>query len=187
MQENKIQESKDFINSLIRNRAQKRKKSLLYWNDNKDTLNEKRRAERNDKNSKIYKKDKEYKLNNKEYLSKKALEYEKKRKLIDPQYKMVKTLRSRLNSFLKNSKIIKNKKTLDYIGCTQQELKIYLENLFIEGMSWENHGEWHIDHKYPLSKFDLTKEDEIYKAMHYTNLQPLWASENIKKSNKINI
>lgn len=51
-------------------------------------------------------------------------------------------------------------------------------------MSWENYPEWHIDHIFPISKVDLTIEENIYKVMHYSNLQPLWAKENQKKYNK---
>ena len=81
--------------------------------------------------------------------------------------------------------IVKNNKTFDIVGCTPQYLKEYLENKFTEGMSWVNHSQygWHIDHIIPLSS--AKTEDELYKLCHYTNLQPLWAEDNLKKSNKI--
>lgn len=61
----------------------------------------------------------------------------------------------------------------------------HLESLFKPGMSWENHGEWHIDHILPLASFDLTDEQQAAKACHYTNLQPLWASENMSKGARV--
>lgn len=70
------------------------------------------------------------------------------------------------------------------LGCTIQEFKIYLENKFKEGMSWKNRSDWHIDHIKPCASFDLSKEEEQKKCFHYTNLQPLWARENILKKDK---
>lgn len=76
---------------------------------------------------------------------------------------------------------------VDNIGCTIPELKIYLENKFISGMTWKNYGltGWHVDHIIPMSSFNLINKKQLLKAIHYTNLQPLWALDNIKKSNKI--
>ena len=74
---------------------------------------------------------------------------------------------------------------MELVGCTIEELKIYLEKQFKEGMTWENRGiVWHIDHIKPISKFDLTNEEEQKKCFHYTNLQPLFAIDNLRKSNK---
>jgi hypothetical protein len=81
---------------------------------------------------------------------------------------------------------IKSDRTINYIGCTVSELKAHIEAQFKPGMTWENHGkEWHIDHIMPLAKFDLTNQDHIRLAMRYTNLQPLWADDNLAKSDAI--
>ena len=72
------------------------------------------------------------------------------------------------------------------LGCSINFLKQYLESLFQPGMSWDNYGRngWHIDHKKPLSKFNLSDREDLLRACHYTNLQPLWATDNIKKGNR---
>lgn len=70
------------------------------------------------------------------------------------------------------------------LGCTAEELKIYLESKFQGGMSWENRTLWHIDHIIPLSSFNLNDKEEFKKACHYSNLQPLWAEDNLKKGNR---
>ena len=70
------------------------------------------------------------------------------------------------------------------LGCTLGELKTYLEEKFEVGMTWENHGEWHIDHKRPLCTFDLSNREDFLKACHYTNLQPLWRKDNLEKGKK---
>ena len=73
----------------------------------------------------------------------------------------------------------------EYIGCSPGFLRNHLESLFQPGMTWENHGEWHVDHIIPLSWFPLREDPSlIFVASHWTNLQPLWAAENLRKSNK---
>ena len=110
--------------------------------------------------------------------------YEKNRKETDPEYKLIKTLRSRLNNVLNRRNIEKGFSTKQLTGCELPFLKGYLEAKFTEGMTWENHGEWHIDHIKPCCSFDLKEEEEQKKCFHYTNLQPLWASDNLSKGGK---
>lgn len=83
----------------------------------------------------------------------------------------------------------KSDSTLSLTGCTIQELKAHLESLFKPGMTWQNHSRsgWHIDHIIPCASFNLSDPDEQKKCFHYTNLQPLWAEENLRKSNKITL
>ena len=102
----------------------------------------------------------------------------------DPQYRLTKNLRTRLYLVLKRNHVIKSNKTIEYLGCSKEYLKSYLQSKFTEGMSWENYGKWHIDHIRPISTYDLTKEENIYEASNYTNLQPLWAKDNLSKSKK---
>ena len=70
------------------------------------------------------------------------------------------------------------------VGCTIEELKRHLQNQFDNKMSWQNYGSWHIDHKKAVSKFDLTKPKEQEKCFNYKNLQPLWGTDNLRKSNR---
>jgi hypothetical protein len=71
------------------------------------------------------------------------------------------------------------------LGCSIPELKQYLESKFQPGMTWDNYGQWHIDHINPLAKFDLTDREQFLQACHFTNLQPLWAVDNLAKRDKI--
>ena len=86
-------------------------------------------------------------------------------------------------------KAIKSAKAITLIGCSFPELRQYLEKQFKEGMSWGNYGinGWHIDHLRPCASFDLSKPEEQQKCFHYTNLQPMWASENFSKSDKYDL
>jgi hypothetical protein len=94
-------------------------------------------------------------------------------------------MRDRVNKFIKHSSLNKSSKTFDMVGCLSTELKEYLEKQFKEGMSWDNYGiyGWHIDHIIPLSS--AKTEEELIKLCHYTNLQPLWAKDNLSKGSKI--
>jgi len=98
----------------------------------------------------------------------------------DPEYRLVCLLRARIRLALKGR--TRRGSAIDLLGCTIEEAKRHIENQFAPGMSWENHGDWHIDHKRPISSFDLTVADQMAEACHYTNLQPLWALDNQRKS-----
>ena len=74
--------------------------------------------------------------------------------------------------------------TKDLLGCSIDDFKRHIEKKFSKGMNWENHGEWHLDHIKPISKFNLEDKIEREKCFHYSNLQPLWAKKNLTKSNK---
>jgi len=109
-------------------------------------------------------------------------DYEKNRRKNDIQFKLTGNLRSRLNIAIKTD--IKKGSAIKDLGCSVQELKQYLETKFQPDMSWDNwnlYG-WHIDHIIPLSKFDLTNREQFLKACHFSNLQPLWAKDNLNKA-----
>lgn len=110
-------------------------------------------------------------------------EQRKERREVDYVFNLTNRMRCRLWKYLKILNITKNNKTFDIVGCSPEFLKEHLETQFTDGMSWENRNEWHIDHIIPLSS--AKTEDELYKLCHYTNLQPLWAEDNLKKSDKI--
>ena len=76
----------------------------------------------------------------------------------------------------------KEEDTKKIIGCEFEEFKIYIESQFLEGMSWDNYGDWHLDHKIPISW--AKSEEEIYKLNHYLNFQPMWAADNLSKGNR---
>jgi hypothetical protein len=123
---------------------------------------------------------KTYYENNKE----KQFKYVRERIKTDPVFKLVNNMRRRISIFLSLNGITKKNKTFDIVGCTPQFLKEYLEQKFTEGMSWELIGQHiHIDHITPLSSANT--EEEVYKLCHYTNLQPLWAFDNLSKGSKI--
>ena len=100
-------------------------------------------------------------------------------------YKLRHRLRSRISTAVRKG--YKTLKFCEYLGCDLQTLKKHLEDQFQPGMSWDNHGNsgWHIDHILPLSAFDLENEEQLRIAGNYKNLQPLWAKDNLIKSNKI--
>lgn len=113
----------------------------------------------------------------------------KKRYRTDDNYKILCVLRRRFNSALKRKSADKSDSFSNLVGCNIEELRKYLESKFQKGMTWENHGlnGWHIDHIIPCASFDLTDEYQQKVCFHFTNLQPLWASENLQKNAKVEI
>lgn len=113
--------------------------------------------------------------------------YQKTKYKRNLNFKLTKVLRSRLRDALNGN--FKTGSAVEDLGCSIEFLKQHLESKFSLGMTWDNWAfdGWHIDHIIPLCEFDLTKEEQLKKAVHYTNLQPLWAKDNFnKKSNKFN-
>lgn len=104
----------------------------------------------------------------------------------DPQYKIMASVRRRVTAALKGR--TKGISTQKLMGATIEEVRAHIEAQFRDGMGWENWGrgwhgatEWHLDHVRPLASFDLTDPEQLAQACHYSNLQPLWAKENLKK------
>jgi len=100
----------------------------------------------------------------------------------DPQVRLAANLRNRLRSALKG--VNKSASTLELLGCNTEELKNHIEDQFTEGMNWDNvmNGKIHIDHIRPCASFDLTDPEQQRACFNYTNLQPLWAEDNLRKS-----
>jgi hypothetical protein len=111
--------------------------------------------------------------------------YQNKRYNNDIEFKIRCTLRNRLTKAIKRD--YKNGSAVRDLGCSIPELKLYLESLFQPGMTWDNWSVkgWHIDHVIPLVSFNLSDREQLIKAVHYTNLQPMWAFDNLSKADKI--
>lgn len=117
----------------------------------------------------------------------KRKEKERLQRQTDLNFRMLGNLRTRIYHAMKKN--TKGKKTKELLSCSIEELKIYLESKFQIGMTWENYGKygWHIDHIIPCSSFDLKDIEQQKICFHYTNLQPLWAKDNLCKGNKSSI
>lgn len=100
----------------------------------------------------------------------------------NPNFKIASNLRSRLWAALKGNN--KTGSAVRDLGCSIEHLRQWLEFQFQPGMTWDNYGKWHIDHIKPLASFDLTNRNQLKAACHYTNLQPLWAVDNLRKGSR---
>lgn len=175
--------NKKSINKRAKENPNRKENNKKYHNSHKEQSNERSR-EWNEFN-----KDRKKELNRKQYLenkeihNKKANEYNKKRKSHDPLFKLTVSIRRLISTSIKRRGYKKNSKTEKILGISFNEFKIFIESKFKEGMTWENYGEWHLDHIIPISI--SIDESDIYNLNNYKNFQPLWAFENLSKSNKI--
>jgi hypothetical protein len=125
-------------------------------------------------------KNKKYYHENKKLVREKNNEWKNNKRKSDGFYRMKLNLRHRLRNYLFGES--KSKRTHDIVGLDKLEFKSYVESKFTEGMSWENYGKWHLDHIKPLCQ--AKNNEEALLLNHYTNLQPLWAEDNLKKNRK---
>jgi len=156
----------------LENRERLLRKSKKYYRGNKA------------RHSKLGKK---YYLLNKENIKKYQREYKVQRRGNDSTYKLNCSMSSAVYKALKRIKGSKHNYTWEnLLGYTAEELKNYLELKFKDGMNWGNYGHWHIDHIRPISSFDYkdSNDEGFLKCWSLYNLQPLWATENLKKRNR---
>ena len=104
--------------------------------------------------------------------------------ICEPESFLANRIRSTLRQAIRRQGGIKDSQTLELLGCSSKELLAYIESLFTDGMNWENVNEWHIDHIRPCASFDLRNHEEQVMCFHFTNLQPMWAKENLSKHAK---
>ncbi len=155
--------------AIPRNKEKKRIRSAKYREKNREVLRAKFL---------------EYYALNKGVILPKMSKTRSERKKTDISYKLGCVLRTRVFMAVKSQSTKKIAKTEELIGCSVAFLKTRLESMFKPGMCWQNHSfyGWHIDHIIPIAAFDLTDPEQQRKCFHYTNLQPLWAKENLIKN-----
>lgn len=154
--------TRKFYNERDDIKQKRQQKSKLYYQENRDIIRKK---------SKIYEKTNRDKINTRR----------KERRNTDPLYRLSENIRAMIRKSLSRNK--QSYITTDIIGCSFEEFKLHIEQQFISGMTWENRSEWHLDHIIPISSAQTV--DDIIRLNHYTNLRPLWAIDNLKKSNKL--
>ena len=113
-------------------------------------------------------------------------DYERNRKARDPIYKLISNFRTAIYTVLKESNVDKYGHYFDILQYTPEQLITHLELQFKDDMSWDNYGIWHVDHKLPITSFDIQEmgDKEFMSCWSLDNLQPMWGIENIRKSNK---
>ncbi len=139
----------------------------IHWHNTKEMKNKQRRCRY---------------LKDKSIICAKNYAYKKRRIREDIQFRLRCNLSRRINNALHGN--IKSDRTKKLLGCSIDELKLYIQNKFTYGMTWNNYGAWHIDHIRPCISFDLSIPEQQRKCFNYSNLQPLWAIDNIIKRNK---
>jgi len=170
-------ENKKWKESLSEAEKLRIKKDRKEWiKENEDRLRGYRKKYKEENYEKIYNRAKEWRLNNKEHLN----QSRRLRKKKDPIFKLSETIRPRISSAFKAKGYTKKSKTFKLLGEEYTYVKKFLESKFDSKMSWDNHGEWHIDHIIPLAS--ANSESELIALCYYKNLQPLWAFENATKN-----
>jgi hypothetical protein len=163
----------------LQNKEIIKQKTRNYWNNNKDICKERQKEYYNKNKGSICKKQKIYYKKTIVQRNKYIKQYKSNRQKTDIKFKMSCYLRTRIYIAIKGQ--TKSLSTMFLIGCDIDYLMYHLQCQFKEGMTWDNYGKWHIDHIKPCASFDLSKHEEQLKCFHYSNLQPLWAKENLHK------
>jgi hypothetical protein len=141
----------------------------------------KKNKQQMDKASSVY--HKTYRKTCRKKLNRYSKKYFAKRYQRDPIFRLKHNLRGRIRIAIRQG--VRSARTAQLLGASFDIVQQYLTALFRPGMSWDNYGKWHVDHIQPCDSFDLSKEDQQRQCFHYTNLQPLWAKDNLIKGAKL--
>lgn len=176
------------INGFVKNRKKCKKccneQSRLYKQCHKKEISDYNKKYKSEHKEDIKTYNAKYNIENRETIQKRHTPYLINRRKTCPQYKISVVLRNRISALLKNK--IKSASSLKLLGCSYDFLKEWFEYQFEEDMTFENHGTlWHIDHIIPCKHFDLIEESEQQKCFNWTNLQPLYAEDNLSKNSSI--
>jgi len=173
---NKLSKEQKYYYELYQEEFKKYKHD--YYLKNKEKISKQGKQYRNTHKKEMI----EYQLKYRKEHKKERNEHHRNRLKSDINYKIICNLRIRLWQGV--TEFCKSVSTMKLLGCSIDFLKKHLESQFKSGMSWSNYGKWHVDHIRPCASFDLSKPEEQRKCFHYTNLQPLWAKDNLKKGQK---
>jgi len=157
----------------------------IYKENNREKVLEGKRKEYKKHKNKYLLDSANWQKKNREKSNSIKYKHKVKKRKTDPVCRIVDSLRSRIRAVLKGNN--KSQHSMELIGCYSDELKSYLEKQFTDGMTWDNYGYygWHIDHIKPCASFDLSDPEQQKLCFHYSNLQPLWAKDNLAKNNKL--
>jgi len=162
----------------LENKENYQNNSKKYYNNNKDIVKQNATTWQKINPLLVKKYSKKWRINNKEYFKK----WRNNKYNIDFSFRLRIILGNRLNECLKKSKTNKDSNIIKLLGCSLNELKIFLESKFTPEMNWDNHGKvWEIDHIKPCASFDLTDIKQQQKCFHYSNLQPLFKTTEISE------
>ncbi len=171
--------------SYYKNREKCIERSKLYYNKNLEQIKLYQIHYRTINRDKLKQKELEYRIKHRKIICIRQYKYRNRKRKTDPYFKLLDNLRNRIYCVLKG-KIKKSTRTLTLLGVKNiSQVKLHLEKQFKNGMTWKNHGKWHIDHIKPCASFDLTCPQQQLRCFNYKNLQPLWAFQNMSKGAKI--
>lgn len=170
-----IQCKKEYI---LENKRQRKNYRKKYYDENVKKASDYNKNYYLENIEKILQKNKNWFKQNKEHWR----NYLRNRSKTDLSFRLKNNLRTRIQSALKGHN--KSLSTMLLLGCEVDYLMYHLQEQFTEGMSWDNYGDWHVDHIKPCALFDMSEPEEQRKCFSYLNLQPLWAEDNFKKSDK---
>jgi hypothetical protein len=158
-----------------------------YYKNNKDKISKYYSEWKENKKEYLKEYQKKWRDENRDKVRSTKRDYERTRKANDPLYKLISNFRTAIYQVLKENNVDKNGHYFEILKYSPDELISHLENQFKDGMTWDNYGEWHVDHIKAISLHNIKEigDEEFMKCWSLDNLQPMWGKENIRKSNKI--